>query len=196
MNKICLNCKIKFNSENKRKIYCSDKCQRVFYSKSPAGKAAAKKWEMNNKEWRKNYKKTDVWKKRYQRYQKSEKYKQVWKRYRTKDDVKIVLKIRSNIGKVFRRLNITKDKTSLKYLGCTVEKFKKHIEALFQPGMNWDNHGVHGWHFDHIKPVDSFNLNFKSDREKCNNYKNFQPMWATENIKKSNKFNYNGDTNV
>ena len=62
--------------------------------------------------------------------------------------------------------------------------------------MNWDNHGVHGWHFDHIKPVDSFNLNFKSDREKCNNYKNFQPMWATENIKKSNKFNYNGDTNV
>ena len=98
MNKICLNCKIKFNSENKRKIYCSDKCQRVFYSKSPAGKAAAKKWEMNNKEWRKNYKKTNVWKKcnkkyekseaskkRYQRYQKSEKYKQVQKRYRAKD---------------------------------------------------------------------------------------------------------------
>ena len=95
---------------------------------------------MNNKEWRKNYKKTNVWKKcnkkyekseaskkRYQRYQKSEKYKQVQKRYRAKDDVKIRLKIRSNIGKVFRRLNITKDKTSLKYLGCTVEKFKKHI---------------------------------------------------------------------
>ena len=209
MNNICLNCKIKFNSENKRKIYCSDKCQRVFYRESPAGKAAAKKWEMNNKEWRKNYKKTDVWKKcnkryenseaskkRYQRYQKSEKYKQVWKRYRAKDDVKIVLKIRSNIGKVFRRLNITKDKTSLKYLGCTVEKFKKHIEALFQPGMNWDNHGVHGWHFDHIKPVDSFNLNFKSEREKCNNYKNFQPLWANENIKKSNKLNYNGGTYV
>ena len=209
MIKICPNCKIKFKSANKRKIYCSDKCQRVFYRKSPAGKLAARKWELNNKEWRKNYKKTDVFKrcnKRYyqsdkykevaKRYQKSEKYKEVVKRYRSKEDVKVVLKIRSNIGKVFRRLNITKDKTSFKYLGCTVEKFKKHIEAQFQPGMSWDNHGVYGWHFDHIKPVDSFNLNFKSEREKCNNYKNFQPMWANENIKKSNKLNYSGGTNV
>ena len=209
MIKICPNCKIKFKSANKRKIYCSDKCQRVFYRKSPAGKIAAKKWEMNNKEWRKNYKKTDVWKnckkryengeaskERYKRYRKSEKGKKVVKRYRAKEDVKVVLKIRSNISKVFRRLNITKDKTSFKYLGCTVEKFKKHIEAQFQPGMSWDNHGVYGWHFDHIKPVDSFNLNFKSEREKCNNYKNFQPMWANENIKKSNKLNYNGGNNV
>ena len=209
MIKICPNCKINFKSANKRKIYCSDKCQRVYYRKSPAGKAAARKWNKNNGVWWKKYKKTEVWKvcnkryrngkaskETYKRYQKSEKGKKVVKRYRAKEDVKIVLKIRSNIGKVFRRLNITKDKTSFKYLGCTIEKFKEHIEAQFQPGMNWNNHGVHGWHFDHIKPVDSFNLNLKTDIEKCNNYKNFQPMWAVENIKKSNKIINQGGINV
>ena len=56
--------------------------------------------------------------------------------------------------------------------------------------MSWENHGVHGWHFDHIIPVTSFNLNLKSEKEKCNNYKNFQPMWAIENIRKSNKVFY------
>ena len=47
-----------------------------------------------------------------------------------------------------------------------------------------------------IKRNTEFNLNFKSEREKCNNYKNFQPLWANENIKKSNKLNYNGGTYV
>ena len=49
MIKICPNCKINFKSANKRKIYCSDKCQRVYYRKSPAGKAAARKWNKNIK---------------------------------------------------------------------------------------------------------------------------------------------------
>ena len=203
MNKNCPNCKEKFEAKNPRKVYCTDKCQRIYYRKSPAGKIAEKKWRKNNKDWWKNYRQTDVWKinnkryetgeaskKRYERYRKSEKGKEVVKRYRAKEDVKIRLKIRGNISKIFRRLEITKDKTSFKYLGCTIQTFKKHIEAQFKPGMSWGNHGVHGWHFDHIIPVTSFNLNLKSEREKCNNYKNFQPMWAIENIRKSNKVFY------
>ena len=203
MNKNCPNCKEKFEAKNSRKVYCTDKCQRIYYRKSPAGKIAEKKWRKNNKDWWKNYRQTDVWKinnkryeageaskKRYERYRKSEKFKEVVKKYRSKEDVKIRLKIRGNISKIFRRLEITKDKTSFKYLGCTIQTFKKHIEGQFKPGMSWENHGVHGWHFDHIIPVASFNLNLKSEREKCNNYKNFQPMWAIENIRKSNKVYY------
>ena len=203
MIKFCTNCKEKFETENLRKVYCTDKCQRIFYRKSPEGRAAAKKWNNNNKNWWKNYKKTEVWirlkKKhakskatieRYKRYQKTEKYKKVIQKYRSKKIVKIRIKIRGNIGKIFRRLNITKNKTSFKYLGCSINKFKQHIEKQFKPGMSWENHGVYGWHFDHIRPVSSFNFNSKEDIQKCNNYKNFQPMWAEDNLKKSNKLFY------
>ena len=56
--------------------------------------------------------------------------------------------------------------------------------------MNWNNYGK--WHLDHIVPIDYFikKYDFLNDIEaqkKCMNYKNFQPMWASENIKKSNK---------
>jgi hypothetical protein len=209
MIKICPNCKIKFKSVNQRKIYCSNKCQRVFYRKSPAGKAAARKWNHLNKGWWKEYKKTDVWKKanqrylkgenskkRVQRFQKTEKYKKIRKKYHAKEDVMIARKIKNRITNVFRRVKTTKDKTSLKYLGCTIKEFKKYIENKFQPGMNWKNHGVHGWHFDHIRPVASFDLTLSSEKEKCNHFTNFQPLWASENIKKSNKSYYYGGVNV
>jgi hypothetical protein len=65
----------------------------------------------------------------------------------------------------------------------------KHLEKQFQPGMTWDNYGLHGWHIDHIIPVTAFN--FKSyndiDFKKCWALKNLQPMWAKENISKGNK---------
>ena len=49
--------------------------------------------------------------------------------------------------------------------------------------MNWSNQGK--WHIDHIIPLDSA----KTQEEiiKLFNYKNLQPLWAKDNIKKSNK---------
>ena len=85
-----------------------------------------------------------------------------------------------------------KKKTSaLIILGCTPEFFKKHLEKQFhrhpdtyQP-MNWLNYTVHGWHIDHRTPLDSAKTS--KDVEKLMHYTNLQPMWATENLKKSNK---------
>jgi len=35
-------------------------------------------------------------------------------------------------------------------LGCSIIEFKSYIEALFLPGMTWDNRGRKGWHLDHM----------------------------------------------
>ena len=170
------------------------------YRASKAGKEAKRKWRKNNKEWYKNYKLTDIWienkkrylkgeasKKRRQRYESSDKGKAARKKYHAKPDVKIIRKIKSTIGNVFRRMETTKDQTSLKYLGCTIEEFKIYIEKKFEPGMTWENHGKTGWHFDHIRPISNFNFNIPREKTMCNHYTNFQPLWAKENIRKSNK---------
>ena len=52
--------------------------------------------------------------------------------------------------------------------------------------MNFDNYGV--WEIDHIKPVASYDLNNNNEIIQCFNYKNLQPLWKDENIKKSDKY--------
>lgn len=53
--------------------------------------------------------------------------------------------------------------------------------------MNWSNYGRTGWHIDHIIPIASFDFSKKENIEKCFHYSNLQPLWAVDNIRKSNK---------
>jgi len=77
---------------------------------------------------------------------------------------------------------------TLELLGCSIEFLKKHLEAQFKEGMNWDNHNKQGWEIDHIRPCASFDFNKESEQRKCFHYTNLQPMWAEENLKKSDKW--------
>ncbi len=52
--------------------------------------------------------------------------------------------------------------------------------------MNWNNHDL--WHLDHIYPVSL--AKDENHLIELNHYTNFQPLWAVDNIKKSNKLNY------
>ncbi len=51
--------------------------------------------------------------------------------------------------------------------------------------MSWENYGK--WHVDHILPCASFDLGKPEEQFKCFNYKNLQPLWATDNLKKQAK---------
>lgn len=75
-------------------------------------------------------------------------------------------------------------------LGCSIEIVRQHIEKQFKDGMSWDNYGLYGWHIDHIIPCDKFDLSKESEQKKCFHYTNLQPLWAKDNIKKSNKIIY------
>jgi hypothetical protein len=76
-------------------------------------------------------------------------------------------------------------------VGCTKAELVAHIEKQFQPGMSWENRGLRGWHIDHILPCSRFDLTDPEQQKKCFHYTNLQPLWATENLRKSNKVESN-----
>jgi len=49
--------------------------------------------------------------------------------------------------------------------------------------LSWDNHGE--WHIDHIIPVSRFDESV--DIKIMNSLSNLQPLWAKDNLKKSNR---------
>jgi len=75
---------------------------------------------------------------------------------------------------------------TLNLLGCTIAELKKYLELKFKSGMKWNNYGK--WHIDHIKPCAKFDLSDPAEQQKCFHYTNLQPLWATENLKKSHKY--------
>lgn len=77
--------------------------------------------------------------------------------------------------------------TTLELVGAGIAQVKKHLEAQFKPGMNWENHGKLGWHIDHITPCAKFDLSDPEQQKKCFHYTNLQPLWWQENLSKGYK---------
>lgn len=77
-------------------------------------------------------------------------------------------------------------KSTFDLLGYTVEDLIAHLESQFKNGMTWDNYGQ--WHIDHIEPDSWFNYDsmHHPDFKKSWSLNNLQPMWASDNLKKSN----------
>lgn len=75
---------------------------------------------------------------------------------------------------------VNKSARTLELLGCTVDQLKQHLEAQFEPGMTWDNNGVHGWHIHHIIPYAHFDLTKIEEQQACCHYTNLMPMWEKE----------------
>ena len=94
-------------------------------------------------------------------------------------------KLRISISKLIYltfKGHVKKSRTE-EIVGIDFNKFKEFIESKFQEGMSWDNYGK--WHLDHIIPISS--ANSEEQIYELNQYTNFQPLWAEDNLKKSNK---------
>ena len=104
---------------------------------------------------------------------------------------KLRCNIREHVRQALKYSNVSKTHSSIKYLGCSIEEFRTHIESQFREGMNWENHsrGEHCWHLDHIKPLAT--LKDITDevvlKEICH-YTNYQPLWEKENLSKQDKY--------
>ncbi len=74
------------------------------------------------------------------------------------------------------------------FVNYTVHDLKAHLEALFLPGMSWENIGK--WHIDHKKPCALFFFTGPSDPQfiECWSLSNLQPLWATDNLHKWAKY--------
>ena len=99
-------------------------------------------------------------------------------------------KITSNLRTRFKLAlkNNAKSGSAVKNLGCTIEEFKKYFESLFTEGMTWEKVFDGSIHIDHKRPLASFDLSKPEEQTKACHYTNLQPLWAVDNLKKSDKW--------
>jgi hypothetical protein len=107
------------------------------------------------------------------------------KKERSENDViyNLINRMRGRLRKYLKTLNITKKNRTFDIVGCAPQELKEHLEKQFVVGMSWENKNL--WHIDHIIPLSSA----KTEEElyKLCHFTNLQPLWAEENLKKSNK---------
>lgn len=140
------------------------------------------------KEYQKKYRQTDAFKESQREYNKkysqTDAYKESINKYQKNNITYVVTR-----GVLHRLLN--RKATGLKVhqvdeiLGYSASQLREHLKAQFTEGMSWDNWGE--WHIDHIKPVAQFKREGITDPKIINALSNLQPLWAEENLKKSDK---------
>ena len=91
--------------------------------------------------------------------------------------------LRSRLSEILR----SRVERELGLTGCSLSFLRKWLENKFKPGMSWENYGKFGWHIDHIRPCSSFDLSKPEEQAACFHYTNLQPLWACENLSKSDK---------
>jgi hypothetical protein len=156
-------------------------------NKSPAGKGASAKYRKLNLEARR--KAFREW--RLNNPEKMRVAKRNWKRKAFATDMvyKLTEYIRNRINRELRRLieNRAKKSISIRDLGCSVDELREYLESKFQPGMDWQNWSLAGWHIDHIKPLKAFDLAKREELLAAFHYTNLQPLWAADNLSKGTK---------
>jgi hypothetical protein len=97
--------------------------------------------------------------------------------------------LRRRVLGALARANASKAGRTFELIDCTPQFLKEHLESKFKQGMSWANRRL--WHIDHIIPCAAFDLTDPQQQKACFNYKNLQPLWATENLKKGSRYGQN-----
>lgn len=213
ITKVCSNCKVKksYDNFNLRKStkdglqYWCKQCVKKNYQENAdviaeyhkkyrqenPGRLREyhKKWYQENTEIRREYVKK--WHQENPGYvkkwrQQNPEYTREYEKNRRKSDpiYKMIGNIRKRISKYCREIKLNKTKKTKEILGLNLAGFKSYMESKFQEGMTWENYGQ--WHVDHIKPLSLATT--EQEIIELNHYTNLQPLWAAENLKKSNKY--------
>jgi hypothetical protein len=109
------------------------------------------------------------------------------KRIDTDPQFKIKQTLRSRVYSAIIQQGGDKAFKTMELLGCSIEHLIKHLESQFDERMNWDNHGLKGWHIDHIIPCRDFDLTNPEEQKKCFHYTNQQPLWWWDNLAKNRR---------
>lgn len=205
--KICCRCgvekpisrfAIRKDRNNRRRGTCLDCFAKAshLYAFKNNGKGALQHKEYHNRPEikKKRYRQAAI--RRKERFKTDAEYrKRVYsrriKRRRERRKASVVYNLRIKMSKLIHKvLHSKKGHRSWQLLvGYNAEDLKKHLESKFSGGMTWDNYGK--WHIDHIIPQSEFNFNGPEDPKfkACWSLENLQPLWAMDNIQKSNKTN-------
>jgi hypothetical protein len=180
------------NKEKRLKVgrewYLKNKANRKQQNKGYRGKNK-EKVDLYYKNYRKNNKEILKTRSKSYREKNKEKINSYFKYlYKNDSNYKIYKTIKRRILLAIKEQKAIKNLRTLVLIGCSLEQLKQHLELKFQSNMNWDNHGIHGWHIDHIKPLSSFDLTNEEEQKKAFHYTNLQPLWWQDNLKKSDRY--------
>lgn len=186
----CLSCNVIFKTKQYNKTYCSKKCQRL--SKINRKIKYQSEYYQKNIEKRKQYEldnKTKIAKTNSEWYIENKDIVKAKIKEREKQYIKnnlnylIAKRLRTRLNCAIK--NNQKTGSAITDLGCSVKELIIYLESKFQPGMTWNNYGK--WHIDHIKPLANYDLTDSIILKELCNYKNLQPLWAIDNLRKTNK---------
>ena len=201
MVKTCSKCKIEkeyseFNKDKLKKDGLRSNCKsciKEYYKQHyQSNREYYKQHYQYNKErikehYKYNKERSKEYQKKYYQYNKERirEYKKEYVKQRKKTDTLFKLKcnLRKRTQKAFRNKGYSKNTQTREMLGVDWKVVKQHIERQFTKGMNWSNYGE--WHIDHIIPLASAKTPERL-KQLCH-YTNLQPMWAKENLSKSDK---------
>lgn len=130
-----------------------------------------KRWRQNTRDWHK---------KNRDRINAQRRKKRL-----TNPNFKIQCNLRKRLSFLLRKSIVSKTEQTMDLLGCSIQELVSHLSSQFKAGMSLENYGE--WHIDHIIPCDLFDLTNEEERRACFHYTNLQPLWALDNLKKSNK---------
>lgn len=116
------------------------------------------------------------------------KHQKEYKNNREKTDP--IFKFKRNLRNLIRnsitRYGFTKKSKTFKIVGCSFEEAILHFQNRFTDGMTLANHGE--WHIDHIIPLSTAST--EEEVIKLNHISNLQPLWADDNLSKSDKLDW------
>jgi hypothetical protein len=91
-------------------------------------------------------------------------------------------RISAGIRAAFNKKSYSKKSRTHSILGCSYEFFLNHISSQFTEGMTIDKLGSE-IQLDHIQPISSATT--EEEVIRLNHWSNFQPLWAKDNLAKS-----------
>lgn len=165
-----------YSESNSDKL--KEKSKKYYKSNSEKHKQLMIDWRERNPEYHKIYdKEYNI---------KNPEYKKNYiKNKRNSDDLfRLSCNLQRRVKLFLDSKNISKQNKTFDIVGCSPEFLKEYLEKQFTEGMSWELVGKH-IHIDHIIPLSSA----KTEEEvyKLCHYSNLQPLWAEDNMKKSNK---------
>jgi hypothetical protein len=180
----------KYYDKKRKKPLTDDEIEKLKIEKTLKRKEYEKEYYQKNK--------IKILEKSKQYFKNNQKLKQEKnnKRYKERRDndpiFKLSTNLKRNIRGILKKNGFSKNSKTLDILGCSYDDFKKHIESLWEPWMNWGNYGLYngaeeyGWDIDHIIPSSSAIT--EEDVYKLNHFSNLQPLcsYINRDVKRDN----------
>ncbi len=192
----CLDCESEYNKQISSKRYQNK--GKTEFVEMYANKQSKQEWLVKNKTYRmankdklKEYRKT--------RIDQDRKNLRDWQNRKCKEDpvFKLRKRVSSSVKSAIKKQGSSKNGSILKHLPYSIKTLKEHLESLFEPWMNWDNHGKYDsktwddndpstwtWQIDHIIPHSDLPYKSMSDDNflKCWALVNLRPLSSKQNL--------------